>query len=92
MVSYPLIKEGQLGHKYTFNLEGQWSNTFMFGSLIKEGQRSHNIGKWSRTPMFYTTPVLSDFYTPTDEQHYRWLGFIALSMIGIGGVLCYLEI
>ena len=36
-------------------------------------------------------PVLSDFYTPTDEQHYRELGFIALSMIGIRGVLCYLE-
>ena len=31
-------------------------------------------------------PVLSDFYTPTDEQHYRELGFIALSVIGIGGV------
>ena len=28
-------------------------------------------------------PVLSDFYTQTDEQHYRELGFIALSMIGI---------
>ena len=36
-------------------------------------------------------PVLSDYYTPTDEQHYRELGFIALSMIGIGGVLYYLE-
>ena len=36
-------------------------------------------------------PVLSDFYTPTDEQHYRELGFIALSMIGIGGVLYCLE-
>ena len=36
-------------------------------------------------------PVLSDFYTPSDEQHYRELGFIALSMIGIGGVLYYLE-
>ena len=36
-------------------------------------------------------PVLSDFCTPTDEQHYRELGFIALSMIGIGGVLCYFE-
>ena len=31
-------------------------------------------------------PVWSDFYTPTDEQHYRELGFIGLSMIGIGGV------
>ena len=36
-------------------------------------------------------PILSDFYTSTDEQHYRELGFIALSMIGIGGVLYYLE-
>ena len=36
-------------------------------------------------------PVLSDFYTPTEEQHYRELGFIALSMVGIGGVLYYLE-
>ena len=36
-------------------------------------------------------PVLSNFYTLTDEQHYRELGFIALSMIGIGGVLYYLK-
>ena len=36
-------------------------------------------------------PVLSDFYTPANEQHHRELGFIALSMIGIGGVLYYLE-
>ena len=36
-------------------------------------------------------PVLSDFYTPTDEQHYRELGFIVLSMVGIGEVLYYLE-
>ena len=36
-------------------------------------------------------PMLSDFYTTTDEQHYRELRFIALSMIGIGGVLYYLE-
>ena len=36
-------------------------------------------------------PVLSDFYTLTDEQHYRELGFIALSMDGIGGVLYHLK-
>ena len=35
-------------------------------------------------------PVLNNFYSPTDEQHYRELGFIVLSMIGIGGVLYYL--
>ena len=36
-------------------------------------------------------PVLSGFYSPPDEQHYRELGFIALSMIGIRGVLYCLE-
>ena len=36
-------------------------------------------------------PVLSDFYTPTNEQHYRELGFIVSSMIGIRGVLYYFE-
>ena len=36
-------------------------------------------------------PVLSNFYTPSDEQHYRELGFIALSMIGIGEDLYYFE-
>ena len=36
-------------------------------------------------------PVLSHFYTPTDDQHYRELRFIVLSMIGIGGVLYYFE-
>ena len=35
--------------------------------------------------------VLSDYYTPTDEQHYGELGFIALGMTGILGVLYYLE-
>ena len=36
-------------------------------------------------------PVLSDFYTPSKEQHDRELAFITLSMTGIGGVLWYLE-
>ena len=40
---------------------------------------------------YLENPVLSNFYTPTDEQHYRELGFIALSMTGIRGVLYYLE-
>ena len=37
-------------------------------------------------------PVLSDFYTPSNEQHYRELGFIALSMIGIGRVFVILRV
>ena len=36
-------------------------------------------------------PVLSYYYTPSNEEHYQELGFITLSMIGIGGVLYYLE-
>ena len=44
-----------------------------------------------KLPPLPREPVLSDFYTPTDEQHYQELVFIAFSMIGIGGVLYYLE-
>ena len=44
-----------------------------------------------KLPPLLREPVLSNYYTPTDEQYYRELGFIALSMIGIGGVLYYLE-
>ena len=36
-------------------------------------------------------PVLSDFYISGNEQHDRELAFIALNMIGIVGVLWYLE-
>ena len=42
-------------------------------------------------PSLPQEPVQSDFYTPTDKQHYRELGFITLSMIGIGGGLYYTE-
>ena len=45
--------------------------------------------EYHELPPLPREPVLIDFYTPTDEQHYRELGFIALSMIGIGGVLYY---
>ena len=35
--------------------------------------------------------VLSDYYTPSNEQHDRELEFITLSMIGIGEILWYFE-
>ena len=36
-------------------------------------------------------PVLSDYHTPSEEQHKRELAFVALSMTGIGRVLYYFE-
>ena len=36
-------------------------------------------------------PVLSDYYTPSDEHHDRELAFVALSMIRIGVVLYYFK-
>ena len=44
-----------------------------------------------KLPPLPREPVLSNFYTPSDEQHYRELGFIALRMIGIRGFLYYFE-
>ena len=58
---------------------------------LNDAMREYRAEFGHELPPLPQEPVLSDFYTPTDEQHYRELGFIALSMIGIGGVLYYLE-
>ena len=58
---------------------------------LNEAMREYHEVFGHELPPLPRGPVLSDFYTLTDEQHYRELGFIALSMIGIGGVLYYLE-
>ena len=58
---------------------------------LNDAMREYHEVFGHELPPLPREPVLSDFYTLTDEQHYRELGFIALSMIGIGGVLYYLE-
>ena len=35
--------------------------------------------------------VLSDFYVPSEDHHYRELAFVTLSMIGVGAFLWYYE-
>ena len=55
------------------------------------GHKFRHAGSLQDLPPLPQEPVLSDFYTLSDAQHYRELGFITLSMIGIGGVLYYLE-
>ena len=58
---------------------------------LNDAMREYHEVFGHELPPLPREPVLSDFYTQTDEQHYRELGFIMLSMIGIRGVLCYLE-
>ena len=58
---------------------------------LNDAMREYHEVFGHELPPLPREPVLSDFYTPTDEQHYRELGFIALSMIGTGGVLYHLE-
>ena len=58
---------------------------------LNDAMREYHEVFGHKLPPLPREPVLSNFYIPTDEQHYRELGFIALSMIGIGGVLYYLE-
>ena len=58
---------------------------------LNDAMREYHEVFGHKLPPLPQEPVLSNFYTPTDEQHYRELGFIVLSMIGIGGVLCYLK-
>ena len=58
---------------------------------LNDAMREYHKVFGHELPPLLWEPVLSNFYTPTDEQHYRELGFKALSMLGIGGVLYYLE-
>ena len=58
---------------------------------LNDAMREYHEVFGHELPSLPREPVLNDFYTPTNEQHYRELGFIALSMIGIRGVLYYLE-
>ena len=58
---------------------------------LNDAMRKYHEVFGHELPPLPREPVLSDFYTPSDEQHHRELGFIALSMIGIGGVLYYFE-
>ena len=58
---------------------------------LNDAMREYHEVFGHELPPLPREPVLSNYYTPTNEQHYRELGFIALSMIGIGGVLYYLE-
>ena len=58
---------------------------------LNDAMREYHEVFGHELPPLPREPVLRDFYTPSDEQHYRELGFIALSMIGIVGVLYYVE-
>ena len=58
---------------------------------LNDAMREYHEVFGHELPPLPREPVLSDFYTSTDEQHYLELGIIVLSMIGIGGVLYYLE-
>ena len=58
---------------------------------LNDAMREYHEVFGHELPPLPREPVLSDYYTPTDEQHYRELGFIALSMIGIGGVPYYFK-
>ena len=58
---------------------------------LNDAMREYHEVFGHELPPLPREPVLSDFYILTDEQHDRELGFIVLSMIGIGGVLYYLK-
>ena len=54
---------------------------------LNDAMREYHEAFGHELPPLPREPALSDFYTLNDEQHYRELGFIVLSMTGIGGVL-----
>ena len=58
---------------------------------LNDAMREYHEVFGHELPPLPQEPVLSDCYTPSNEQHYRLLGFIVLSMTGIGRVLYYFE-
>ena len=58
---------------------------------LNDAMREYHEVFGHELPPLPREPVPSDFYTPSDEQHYQELGFITLSMIQIGGVLYHFE-
>ena len=58
---------------------------------LNEAMREYREVFCCQLPLLLQELVLSDFYTPSNEQHDRELAFIALSMVGNGKVLWYLE-
>ena len=58
---------------------------------LNDAMREYHEVFGHKLPPLPREPVLSDYYTPSDEQHDRELVSIALSMIGIGVVLYYFE-
>ena len=58
---------------------------------LNDAMREYHEVFGHKLPPLPREPELSDFYTPSDEQHYQELAFINLSMVGIGGVLYYFE-
>ena len=58
---------------------------------LNDAMREYHEVFGHQLPPLPREPVLSNYYTPSDEQHNRELAFVTLSMIGIGGVLYYFE-
>ena len=71
-----LLKEKKAEQKFNELGEAMREYHQVFGEQLKPLERK---------------PVLSDFYTPSDDQHYRELTFITLGMASIGAVLYYIE-
>ena len=69
-------------------LERKAKNQF---TELNDAMREYHEVFGHELPPLPREPVLSNYYTPSDEQHYQELGFIAVSMVGIGGVLYYFE-
>ena len=60
-------------------------------SELNDGMREYHEVFGHELPSLPREPVLSDYYTPSNEQHDRELAFVTLSMIRIGGALYYFE-
>ena len=59
-------------------------------SELDDAMREYSIAFEKDLPPL-PKPKLSDFYTPTNNQHYRELTFIAVFIVCVGGLLYYVD-
>ena len=76
LINKQLILEKKAEGKFTELNEAMRAYETVFGKTLKP---------------LPPAPVLSDFYTPSDDQRERELVFIALGMAGIGAALYFFE-
>ena len=72
-----------------FRLERKAETKFI---ELNNVMREYHVSFGHELPVLPSEPVPCDYFMPSNEEHDRESAFIALSIIGIGGILYYFNV